>query len=187
MFYFKSSIHYHLQCLRGRTFFKITSLWCQNDVNLTTKLRDILHNQCKPNSCEKFLFGVRWEFLSQVKNFGFPLSCMQEKEIILVIFIKSYTVMLKPIWLFFTRRIVHLMLFSWPPSMGSSISVVSPTTMKPRNRKKRRRRLPWRQEYQISWNRWKPVLAYRWWEINENSQKIQTPEKIAVIILSFLP
>ena len=57
MFYFKSGIHYHIQWCWRRTFFKLTSLWRQNHVNLTTKLRDILYNQCKPNSCEQFLFG----------------------------------------------------------------------------------------------------------------------------------
>ena len=56
MFYFKSSIHYHIQWRwRG----KMTSLWRQNDVNLTTKLRDVLYNQYKPNSREKILFWVR--------------------------------------------------------------------------------------------------------------------------------
>ena len=40
-------------------FFKIMSLWRQNHVNLTTKLRDVLYNQCKPNSRGKFVYGVR--------------------------------------------------------------------------------------------------------------------------------
>ena len=54
MFYFKSSIHYHTQWCWCRTFLSLTSLWRRNDVNLTTKLHDVLYNQCKPDSREIF-------------------------------------------------------------------------------------------------------------------------------------
>ena len=61
MFYFKSCIYYHTQ---GRwRFFKMTSLWRCNDVNLMTKLRDVLYNLCKPNALEKkksFWGEVTW-------------------------------------------------------------------------------------------------------------------------------
>ena len=59
----------------------LTSLWRRNDINLTTKLRDVLYNQCKPNSREKcFFFFFFFFFLSWVRiwisipseNLGFP-------------------------------------------------------------------------------------------------------------------
>ena len=56
--------------------FKMTSLWCQNDVNLTTKLREVLYNQCKLNSREKFFLG--WANMGEIRismpseNLGFP-------------------------------------------------------------------------------------------------------------------
>ena len=57
--YFESSIHYHAQWCWRRTFLNLTSLWHCSDVNLTIKLCDVLYNQCKLNSHENFLFGMR--------------------------------------------------------------------------------------------------------------------------------
>ena len=34
----------------------LTSSWCSNDVNITTKLGDVLFNQCKPKSRENLIF-----------------------------------------------------------------------------------------------------------------------------------
>ena len=58
IFYFKSSIHCRTQWRWRRTFLKLRSLWHRCDVNLTTKLHDVLYNQCKPDSHEKVLFRV---------------------------------------------------------------------------------------------------------------------------------
>ena len=44
----------------GGSFWNLTLLWRRNGVNLTTKLRDVLYNQCTPNSREKFLFSPTW-------------------------------------------------------------------------------------------------------------------------------
>ena len=75
MSYFKSSITTHNDVDIGH--FKITSLWRRNDVNLTTKLRDVLYNQGKPNSREKkYFFG--WDNVGEIRisisseNLGFP-------------------------------------------------------------------------------------------------------------------
>ena len=58
IFYFKSSIHCRTHWRWRRPFLKLPSLWHRCDVNLTTKLRDVLYNQCKPNSREKFFSGA---------------------------------------------------------------------------------------------------------------------------------
>ena len=44
----------------GRSSWNLTLLWRLNGVNLTTKLRDVLYNQCTPNSREKFFFSPTW-------------------------------------------------------------------------------------------------------------------------------
>ena len=81
MFYFISSIHYHTQWRWRRTVLNVTSLWRRNDVNLTTKLRDLPYNQCKPNSRENFLFlSYPWDNMGEIRisipseNIGFPYS-----------------------------------------------------------------------------------------------------------------
>ena len=58
--YFKSNIYYHTQWFWRKTFWNLTLLWRRNNVNLMTTLCDVLYDQCKLNTREKFLFGVRW-------------------------------------------------------------------------------------------------------------------------------
>ena len=48
IFYFKSSIHCRTQWRWRRTFLKLTSSWHRCEVNLTTKLRDVLSIRWSP-------------------------------------------------------------------------------------------------------------------------------------------
>ena len=69
MFYFKSIIHYHTQWRWHKTFLNLTSLWRRNDINLMTKLCDILYNQRKLNSCENFFFYPthEWDNMGEIR------------------------------------------------------------------------------------------------------------------------
>ena len=78
MIYFKSSIYNHMQWCWHGTFFKITSLWHRNDINLMTQLRDVLYNLCKPNHVAIFFMG--WDNMGEIRfsipseNLGFPYA-----------------------------------------------------------------------------------------------------------------
>ena len=80
MFYFKSRIHYQIQWRWRKTFLNLTSMWRCNDVNLMTKLCDVLYNQCKPNSHENFLFcpSHGWDNFYPKQKPRIYLSYMQE-------------------------------------------------------------------------------------------------------------
>ena len=64
--------------------FKMMSLWRQNHAKLTTKLRDVLYNQCKPNSREKKIF-LGWDNMGEIristpsKDLGFPYPVCKNK------------------------------------------------------------------------------------------------------------
>ena len=82
-FYFKSNIHYHSQWRSRTGHFLI----CHNAIKLATTLRDVLYNQCKPNSRKKFLFYPThgWDNMGE-RNFypkrkpRISLSGMQKKD-----------------------------------------------------------------------------------------------------------
>ena len=67
--------------------FEIWRPWCRKDVNLMTKLRNVLYNQCTPNSCENFIYFYPTHGLDNMdkirisipsENLGFP--CLVYKK-----------------------------------------------------------------------------------------------------------
>ena len=76
MFYLKSSIYYHTQwCWRG-TFFKMTSLWCRNDVNLRQSY--VTSYTIYANRIHVKMFFLGWDNMGEIRfsipseNLGFP-------------------------------------------------------------------------------------------------------------------
>ena len=51
-------VAYNTQWRWRMIFLNLMSSWCRSDVNLMTKLRDVLCNQCKLNYREKFLYFI---------------------------------------------------------------------------------------------------------------------------------
>ena len=68
-FDFEYFIHFHTQWRWRKTFLNLASLWCCNDINLTTKLRDVLYTNTNRIDVKTFCFYPThwWDNMDEIQ------------------------------------------------------------------------------------------------------------------------